>query len=265
MNPDLTQVLSSHGVDPAAFNVSSRGVLTGVVPSEDVLALWHALREAFSTTGLWPVIRGSADSFESPEESEDEPNIQPPTGSIRHILNDRFKERCELLNEAAKGFNPNGTFEAAAALADGSGVYSFGGRSGSPAPWPATSDAKELNLQTLDAAGSDDVVLVLVPVKHPSEVPIVLGFGGWNECPMPELLAAALKDWQTRFDAVPICITDSVLECFVGKPPSSEADCTALAAEQWVLCEDIVSQGTQSVRALAVELQSSPGWFFWWD
>jgi len=90
-------------------------------------------------------------------------------------------------------------------------------------------------------------------------------FGNWNECPAPEIQVAVFRNWHERFGAAPACITQDVVECVVDRPPQDEPASMALAAEQWLFCEDIVSQGTQSVRNLAIGLWRSPKWFFWWD
>jgi hypothetical protein len=76
---------------------------------------------------------------------------------------------------------------------------------------------------------------------------------------------AVLREWQKEYSAVPACITGDVLECAVVKRPQTELEAMKLAAEQWIFCDDIVSQGTQSIRKLAMEIWRSPNWFFWWD
>jgi len=45
----------------------------------------------------------------------------------------------------------------------------------------------------------------------------------------------------------------------------TEPEAMRLAARQWIFCEDIVSQGTQSIRGLAMEIYRSGHWVFWWD
>jgi hypothetical protein len=107
--------------------------------------------------------------------------------------------------------------------------------------------------------------MALIPCKHAWETPAYLSFGGWNNCPEPELQVAVLREWASVYHAVPSCVTGDVLQCVVRKPPQTEADAMKLAAEQWIFCDDIVGQGTQSIRALALEIWQSPNWFFWWD
>jgi hypothetical protein len=124
---------------------------------------------------------------------------------------------------------------------------------------------KRFSFQTLKDCADQPVELLLIRVNHSWEVPAYLGFGGWNECPPPELHVAALREWRREYQAIPICMTADVLECMVGKPPRTEPEAMKLAARQWIFCDDIVSQGTQSIRGLAMEIYRTANWFFWWD
>ena len=107
--------------------------------------------------------------------------------------------------------------------------------------------------------------MLLVRVEQQYQVPAYLGFGGWNDCPGPELQVAVLREWGIEYRARPVCITGDVLECAVLHAPQTESAAMKLAAEQWIFCEDIVSQGTQSIRKLAMDIWQAPTWFFWWD
>jgi hypothetical protein len=82
------------------------------------------------------------------------------------------------------------------------------------------------------------------------------------DCPEPELQVALLREWREVYNARPVCMTGDVLECYVPRPPDTEETAMKLAAEQWIYCDDIVGQGTQSVRNLAMELWRSRTWFF---
>jgi len=151
-------------------------------------------------------------------------------------------------------------------LADASGIYSFTGQGQHEQEWPSGAEAPtRVTLHTLNERKGKSSVVLLVAVEHSYEVPAYLGFGGWNDCPSPELHVAVLREWHKEYNARPVCITGDVLECVVVNRPQTEADSLRLAAEQWIFCEDIVGQGTQSVRKLAMEIWRSPNWFFWWD
>jgi hypothetical protein len=149
-----------------------------------------------------------------------------------------------------------------AKLADVTGINLFGANV--EEPWP-TEAPDRVSFHTVRELKGRPATVLLIKVEHSYEVPAHVGFGGWNDCPPPELQVAVLREWHKEYSAVPACITGDVLECAVVKRPQTEAEAMKLAAEQWIFCDDIVGQGTQTVRKLAMEIWRSPNWFFWWD
>ncbi|MBI4514827.1 MAG: DUF4253 domain-containing protein [Deltaproteobacteria bacterium] len=112
---------------------------------------------------------------------------------------------------------------------------------------------------------SKELRLALVPTVHAWEIPLLLGFGGFNDCPEPVEHAAVLRRWQESHGARLFALSGSVLELVVDHPPSTGEAALALAREQFAYCTDIVTQGTQTVEQLAAGLWNAPRWFFWWD
>ena len=274
MNDAVAKVLSSHGVDPGTFRPGrfAPGVLTGSVPGARALELWTALRQRFPATGVWPVIRGAVE--EAGEEFEYDPAEtlrDVPRGSVPAVLTEQIAELHEGLCEAVDDFDgsPDDLADLAA-KADASGALDYRGDApGDDDPWPERDPGGAISLHSTGNISSgktlSTVGFSLVPVKHPYEVPAYLGFGGWNACPPPEVQVAVLREWERAYGAVPVCVAGDVLECVVDRPPRTKEAAMTLAAEQWAFCDDIVSQGTGSVRRLAMELYRSPQWFFWWD
>ncbi len=105
----------------------------------------------------------------------------------------------------------------------------------------------------------------LIALADPTELFARLGYGGWNDCPAPEVHVALHRHWRDRFGAEPIAVKDDVVECWVSRPPADRKAALALAAEQAAYCADIVEQGIGSVAALAATLLEAPVWYFWWD
>lgn len=269
MNPKVKAVLEAHGVH-AGVAALPDGVVCGSVPGSTAFQTWDSLRRKFPETGLWPIIRGDADN--PPEACEldgAEQTRNAPRGSIRELLKEAFEDRKEAYSDILDDLEGDETLEVFARKLDDGGVFEFAGRTPSPKPWPTKRDPTPVVFQSCKDLQTRKyfkaVQFALVPVRDPSETAAVLGFGGWNECPDPSVIVAALREWGQRYGALPACMTGDVLECFVERPPESEEAAVTLAAEQWLFCEDIVSQGTQSVRALAIELWRAPQWFFWWD
>ena len=111
----------------------------------------------------------------------------------------------------------------------------------------------------------EHVFLAKIPTDKPWEIPAYLRFGGWNECPGPEELVVVLRQWSQRYGVEIYSLSDDAMECTVARPPQTREDAMALAHEQFLVCNDIVSQGTESVALLAASLLKADAWYFWWD
>lgn len=273
MNSQVAEILKKYGSDAQAFWPSKLNpeIWNGDVPGANAVVLWLALRAQFELTGIWPVLRGSA--VEEPEEFYNNPSeilSQVPSYGLNQLLAPRLTERIEAFQQMFGDYPSDLELKAFVAKVDASGAMSFGGRPASPTPWPDTKKTQpNLEIHSVSDMGTRrlrrHVQLSLIPLSHAYEVPAYLGFGGWNDSPMPELQVAVLREWHKLYGAVPIAVTGDVLECVVDRPPQTEEQAMALAAEQWIFCDDIVSQGTQTIRNLAIEIWRSPQWFFWWD
>lgn len=110
------------------------------------------------------------------------------------------------------------------------------------------------------------LILAKIPVKNPWEVFAYVPFGGWNSCPNTENLMAVSKYWYETYGAIPSVVTGDTLECYV-KTPVDAKDAKALATEQFLFCEDIVTQsgGDGTIGWVADCLTMSKVWYFWWD
>ncbi len=265
MIDSLSKVLVANGLAPDSF-IASAGderIFCGELPSGLIVETWMKLAAAAPETKYWPIIRGApGDDPEPVECNPDEILAAVPTGSIREILNPRMEERRESVVEIRPEFAEATDMDELGRLADATGINLFGAYV--EEPWPTEAPDRVRFYSVRELKGGPAAVL-LIKVEHSYEVPAHIGFGGWNDCPSPALQVAALREWHKEYKAVPACITADVLECAVVKRPQTEAEAMKLAAEQWIFCDDIVSQGTQTVRKLGMEIWRSPNWFFWWD
>jgi hypothetical protein len=276
VNEAVVDILTGSGVDSASFRAIEPGsdIVAGEVPGHVALALWQALRRAFPRTGVWPIIHGDPAEQDWLKLGPAGADTRIPAGSIRDVLDHLFVERCALMEDLVGPVSRADGCEVLASRADEGQVNELlGRRPRPPSPWPTDESPKPLELGCLLKSHGlsrsretlDSVAFGLVPVSHPYEVAVRLNFGGWNFRPEPGLNAAVLREWGRTHSAVPACISGAVMECVVERPPTSEQNSFALAAQQWIYCEDIVVQGTYSIRALAIELWRSPTWYFWWD
>lgn len=134
--------------------------------------------------------------------------------------------------------------------------------------WPGEDCQKgsiTLHTDILTGKLRPEVFLGMVQIEQPWQLPAVLKYGGWNECPEAEVHCAFHRHWQQRFDAEITGVSSDVIECAVTKPPTNPEAAMALAWEQYWYCSDIVEQGCESVAKLAAILIHSPYWYFWWD
>ena len=111
---------------------------------------------------------------------------------------------------------------------------------------------------------ASEVIIAKIPTEKPWEVFAWLPFGGWNECPEPEVMISVGKYWYEKFGAVPAVISHDVLE-FAAMPVRDRSAAIGLALEQYAFCNDIIDQGFQELSVLADTLTKSSVWYFWWD
>jgi hypothetical protein len=270
MHNDVAAILVKFGVDPTDFkpHESAADLVSGQVPGEIATELWMALRALHGTTGVWPVIRGVDSDFETFDVPEDTEAM--PEGDFELLMHEPIAELKKVYPDLLGNGTVKVSIEELAARSDqdaSADGYEFtdveyeAGSSDEIDPEPVF-----LTVHNADADQPvDSVWLSLVPVAHCWQAIHRLGFGGYNECPSPAVLAAVFRHWHTAYGAEPAVITGAVIECFVTRPPQTEDHAWKLAAEQWLVCDDIVSQGTESVRNLAKGLRLSPTWYFWWD
>ena len=134
--------------------------------------------------------------------------------------------------------------------------------------WPEETEEKSsigMHKDVLSGKIHPEVILGLADIAQPWHLPAVLNYGGWNECPLPEVQCAFFKRWQERFGAEIAAVSTDIIECVVARPPTDQEGAMKLAWEHYWYCTDVVLQGTQSISNLAAILQNSNYWYFWWD
>jgi len=134
--------------------------------------------------------------------------------------------------------------------------------------WPGenmTKGSTMLHADLLSGKPKAQANIGLVRLNNPWELPAHLKWGGWNECPCPEVHCAFHAMWAKEYGAQITGMSGDVIECLVAKPPRTQEQALRLAWQQYWDCTDIVDQGTESVAALAATLLNSPYWYFWWD
>lgn len=116
-----------------------------------------------------------------------------------------------------------------------------------------------------DGRYHSEVFLVVLPTDDPAEAPAYLRYGGWNDCPAPEVHVAALRRWKEQFGFEPICFGGDLIEGRVARRPADREAALDLAREQAVYCPDVIDQGAETLSNLGAILMAGDWWFFWWD
>ena len=229
-----------------------------VCKGADAVELWKKLRALADESGYWPVILGNdkeVGRMLGVLDSEDSTSMnkflyQVPTETADGWL----RERREANLQGFKDGYGDGWREAQAEL---------------HGEWPATPDPLTSFTIPLEHGRQrlpmPKVTIGLFPVKDGWQVPAYLNFGGWNECPDPVGHFLMMRKWHEKYGAELVGMNGDVIEMFVPRPPGSREEALVLAEEQYLYCEDIVVQGTQTIESLAAGLLGNHIWFFWWD
>jgi hypothetical protein len=215
-------------------------------PGADAVATWHRLREAWRAEGRCPILLGDAERVEGMAEAL---RLDP--------------EPPEAILARAATLDPQAFFDARLAEAlETYGELPLGEWEEPPAP-PRL--ALTAHTDILTGMPRPTVWFAAIPTVNTWEVPAYLRYGNWNSCPAPEAQVAVHRRWHERHGSELYAVAGDVVECLVARPPPDRAGAERLAQEQFLYCDDIVVQGTETLARLAASLRAAPGWFFWWD
>lgn len=133
--------------------------------------------------------------------------------------------------------------------------------------WPSqvAPQAFSVHCEILSGKPHAKVFIAKLPTTKSHEIPVLLKCGGWNDCPLAQEHSAVMKYWHEKYGAEIFSVTGEIIECSVARPPATREEATKLAYEQFLYCPDVVTQGTESLLALAATLVNSKVWYFWWD
>ena len=111
----------------------------------------------------------------------------------------------------------------------------------------------------------DEILIFKIPTRKPWEILGYIPMGGYNECPAPDSQIAVSEYWYRNYRAIPTVITANSIEFMAEAPPQNFQDAEKLAYEQYLFCNEVVSDGAGSLRKLASILKDSTVWSFWWE
>ena len=250
------QWLADADVDPATLRPlvdlgKGRIAYLVSVPVKDAVEAWERLRRFTARSGYFPCVLGQDDFGDEPEF-----DAQTPAGADADLAQAALLDVDQWLAERR-------------------------------ADQEAEAEEAEISLPTRDNTGDWDAkiakkraaqfafpkelaklgktaALALVPSRSGYDVPAMLGFGGFNDCPEPAEQSAVLKRWQERYGAQPVFLHVDTLELKITRPPADRDEAMNLAWEQYLYCTDLLeTHGT--VAELAAHLMGAERWHFWWD
>jgi hypothetical protein len=245
---EVTPILNRYA--PEGYSVSCAG--------SEALEGWRQLRALVNESGYWPLILGDDEEVSrilGVADSEYGQPVQEILDQAASQTGDQWlKEREESnLNSIKEGYGENWQ----EALDELHGEWP-------DRPSPVTEFTIPFEGMRADRP-KQEVTIGLFPTTTPWEIPAHLNFGGWNECPNPDAHVLMMKRWFEQYGAELVGMNGDTVEMYASRPPSTREDALKLAREQYLYCEDIVIQGTQTIESLAAGLLDNHIWFFWWD
>jgi hypothetical protein len=271
---DLQFKLSEHEIDRASFEelweVDGAKVYGLTVFGGSAIEIWGKLYQIVAETGYYPVVLG--DRNEEVEISIDrirceENAVEQILSQSNHLDADRWladtaRERREDLEQCwveEKEYAPD--FQVNRDAIDPLTLAEIG-------VWNDEIEADNeytipFNINNGEPIAK--VAIALIPTVISWQVFAFIKFGNWNACPSPSEHIAIAKKWYRQYGAEVVGISNDVVEMRVTKPPLDRDAAFALAQEQYIYCEDIVSQGTGTLMKLASALLDGEVWYFWWD
>lgn len=215
------------------------------VPGKNAIAKLRELRAAFSSTGQYPFLIGDEEEYDHLSESSEESEEEPSEVIEKSLIYNPQQEVDEIREEIEEE-----------------------GSDGILGEWPGeNADKGQIGIHKDVSTGAvkSKIYLGLAKLKQSWQLPAIVGYGGWNECPSPAVHCAFHRKWQKEYGAQIVTMSASVIECRLSKPPRNRKVAMDLAFQHYRYCGDIVDQGHETVSALAATLLNSSYWYFWWD
>ncbi|MFD8693044.1 DUF4253 domain-containing protein [Streptomyces sp. NPDC059651] len=214
---------------------------------------WASLRDAGRSHGLLPVLidRGSRD--QGPEVWDLNPADTSYPGD--HDAEDVLSEVWDAYAEDELDTGNTWPGLAPVPLAEGPDS-------------PEELAAAMADMLTDDGMAMEGARLALVPARRSADIPAAIGWGGpLNHENDVARLCAVLRSWEDRFGIRVLSLGFDTLAVSVARPPTTQEEALALAAEHFAFCPDNIQQSTLNTLEAYAEkaLLNQEAWSFWWD
>jgi hypothetical protein len=259
----LAARLQEHGVDATSLSLTlSRGderIYELAVPPHEMLAYWQRLHDLAPVTGHWQVLGwgwrwlDNVPKYRAHVEDGSTAEIiaESEQVDLARWREERIDEELALLREEAAEYGleaPSDPF------ADVQGDWPE-----DVAPYTSFKTAQSNEVR--EPISPRPIALIPTPISW--QVSAYLRFDtGFIS---PAIHTAMVRRWHEQYGAEVIGAFPDLMETRVAHPPLTREDALDLAREQYIYCNNIVSQGTGTLQSLAAGLLSGAAWFFWWD
>ncbi len=278
---ELKGVLERHGISTETLrlfaSVDVGPIYSLTVDGADAIEQWHRLRALVEQTGCWPVLLGDDESVDEyldtladaqetslqplPREMTLWPPLRLAPGSSPAYPDPpppRWKQTTASIIEAGLSLDPT-IWVGERLTGDTDANASDPGEREDTLPrgvWPHVPPHAEFTIPSDILTGQllPTVTIALVPTTICWQVPAVLRYGAWNECPAPHEHVCMMKHWYEQYAAEVVGMTRDVIEMQVARPPLDRDEALHLAVEQYGYCRDIVDQGVPTLDHLAALL-----------
>lgn len=270
---NLREMLQERAIDVRSLDLlaeNSEGVYRIIVPYEQVLSTWKALRSLVELTDYWPSILGAEPEMERileqvkdyHREIKDIAGVRKTVNSVSRIVElaykvdiaDWVRKEIELISEDMKIVGEQFDFrhsewpeDSVISLEDDTDPY----------------DKIELHWYNSEKP-EPNVYIGLFPTRQSWQIPAFLRFGAFNGCPHPDEHVAFLKHWDDQYGIEVVVMGADEIQVHVSSLPPSREQALILAQEQLLYNRELDWNDT-SIEEMASGLMKSRWWFFWWD
>lgn len=224
--------------------------------------VWQALTELHPETGLVPILLGFLDGGH-----QGRPWDERELGTRCDLAGADLPDASGLLARQWADWAPSAA-ELAAEPGAAALIAPFG------ATFPGLARGQDQELTDAEQARALDVLgaarIGLVPAARPADVLAAIGWeGDVNRNDAPELLPAAMRSWEDRFGAVLVEVGFAHFRMLARRPPRTDSDILAVAAELWSCCDEFWPAdqpgSAETVEEIGKLMADIPVWTLWMD
>lgn len=112
--------------------------------------------------------------------------------------------------------------------------------------------------------GQEEVYVALITGCDGWQIPAYLNFGGWEDCPKPEVHCALIKKWEGHYGAKILKISNDELVLAINSPPDTQELAIQASVEVLLYCTDHIPYSMQEREIYWVPFLYSNRWHFYW-